>query len=187
MGRCRRRKGSYLPTVPELTHMPLCWWSSRSLEPDKETEEGVAFVPLFVPDSHKANVGVAQEDRAALSHPPVLLSLLIPLSAVLTRRRCRVDGTLLRLESSPDGRKCGHNCHIGSLRRWATPFSVVVSPADFTGYTPQDIASRHSASCSSCVAFTYSKEKKNFSGYVSHVSNKFPKWCKCETVRYERS
>lgn len=55
--------------------MPLCWWFSRSLEPDKETEERVAFVPSFVPDSHKANVGVAQQDRAALSHPPVLVSL----------------------------------------------------------------------------------------------------------------
>lgn len=67
---CGRRKGSYLPTVPELTHMPLCWWFSRSLKPDKETEEVDAFAPLVVPDSHKANAGVAQQDRVALSHPP---------------------------------------------------------------------------------------------------------------------
>ena len=29
------RRGAYLPTVPELTHMPLCWGISRSVKPDK--------------------------------------------------------------------------------------------------------------------------------------------------------
>lgn len=32
---CLCRRGPYLPTVPELTHMPLCWRFNRSLEPDK--------------------------------------------------------------------------------------------------------------------------------------------------------
>ena len=30
------RSGPYLPTVPELTHMPVCWRFSRSLKPDKD-------------------------------------------------------------------------------------------------------------------------------------------------------
>lgn len=34
------RRGPYLPTVPELTHMPLCWWFSRSLKPDKDARRG---------------------------------------------------------------------------------------------------------------------------------------------------
>lgn len=111
---CRRRKGPYLPTVPELTHMPLCWWFSRSLKPDKETDEVAALVPLFVQNSHKAKGRRRTSRTALLCHilplirlcrPPLLILLLAVLDAADTMWRH------LDWKQSPDERKSRHNCH----------------------------------------------------------------------------
>lgn len=72
----RRVGGPYLPTVPELTHMPLSWWFSRSLKPDRgalRTEVVPAVVPPFqVRVSQKATRRTLHGRPSAPSHPSAL-------------------------------------------------------------------------------------------------------------------
>lgn len=58
------QEGPYLPTVPELTHMPLSWRFSPVTQPGQrraQNEEVFAVVPVFI----KEHLRLA----AALSHP----------------------------------------------------------------------------------------------------------------------
>lgn len=146
---CSCRRGPYLPTVPELTHMPLCWWFSRSLETGQsctENWEGVAVVSLFVTESHRGTTADVARVFSALSHPHLLPASLIRRLSVLYKRRlaaaaltwhcCDLRRTLDRLKST-------HYEHK-DFPRLSHPsfFSVVVSPADFTRARLHDSASR---------------------------------------------
>lgn len=71
-----------------------------------------------------------------------------------------------RCDATETGNKVPLDAYLGIVVIWAhsaseppSSFSVVVSPADFTGDTPRDATSPHRAPCSSCAAFTYSQKK----------------------------
>lgn len=86
------RRGPYLPTVPELTHMPLCRCFSRSLKPDgdarKNEERWSRWSRSFVKESQTA------QDLCALSHPPALAHCSLPPQSGVSRSSTSGDAPL---------------------------------------------------------------------------------------------
>lgn len=179
---CSCRRGPYLPTVPELTHMPLWGWFSRSLETGQsctENWEGVAVVSLFVTESHRGTTADVARVFSALSHPHLLPASLIRRLSVLYKRRlaaaaltwhcCDRRRTLDRLKST-------HYEHKDFPRLSHPSFFLLLFPQLISPGHASTTLRHDKSSVSSCAAFKYCQEqRRGWCGetYLSNIIGNF--------------
>lgn len=115
---CLCRRGPYLPTVPELTHMPLCWRFSRSLEPDKDargTQRWSRWSRCLSKGAYK--VSVARDLCPVTSSPPTSpRCLLDPASHGRQRVATGCCGPGVTPGVTLIGRSLGRNLNITGMK-----------------------------------------------------------------------
>lgn len=122
---CCCRRGAYLPTVPELTHMPLCWWLSRSLKPDNHAR-GIKRRLRRSPGWLKSTY---DRGRRTGPRPCHILLLLLPLAASLTQRLAQLDKYRL---AAADLIKCCFGVFMfNSKHNWFKDFPGLSQPPSF--------------------------------------------------------
>lgn len=166
MTQYRCRKGTYLPTVPELTHMPLCWWYSRSLKPDKDAR-GIKRWLRRPPRLSKSTYNRGRRTGPILCH---ILLLLLPLTASLSQRLTQLNKYRV---AAADVIKCCFGLKrtifkTNSKHNWFKDWPdlshplVCCFPLLISSRTRlHDCASRHKTSNSFCAAFKCCQKKWN--------------------------